>query len=218
MDRKEATTIAMITTTLLATILTMTSSTSAFALGHWNLDEDFVPSTGMANSDTESTDVEEEGSDEESETANTDDGEEGSDEESETANTDDGEEGSDEESETANTDDEEEGSDEESETANTDDEERENSADTGNPDGNEDPSQLAYEDLQACLSDGSTEGSPSEQEVQDCIDSSYGGNDGPEQDPTAENDPSDGTDEVDESGDGVTEEVSSDDSFDDEDN
>jgi hypothetical protein len=202
MDRKEATTIAMITTTLLATILTMTSSTSAFALGHWNLDEDFVPSTGMANSDTESTDVEEEGSDEESETANTDDEEEGSDEESETANTDD----------------EEEGSDEESETANTDDEERENSADTGNPDGNEDPSQVAYEDLQACLSDGSTEGSPSEQEVQDCIDSSYGGNDGPEQDPTAENDPSDGTDEVDESGDGVTEEVSSDDSFDDEDN
>src|SRR5262245_22549039 len=103
MDRKEAT-IAMITTTLLATILTMTSSTSAFALGHWNLDEDFVPSTGMANSDT------------------------------------------------ANTDDEEEGSDEDSETANTDDEERENSGDTDNPDGNEDPSHVAYEDLQACLS------------------------------------------------------------------
>jgi|GEM_PF-980000 hypothetical protein len=170
MDRKEATTIAMITTTLLATILTMTSSTSAFALGHWNLDEDFVPSTGMANSDTESTDDEEAGSDEDSETAN------------------------------------------------TDDEERENSGDTDNPDGNEDPSHVAYEDLQACLSDSSAEGSPSEQEVQDCIDSSYGGNDGAENDPTAENDPSDGTDEVEESGDGVTEEVSSDDSFDDEEN
>jgi hypothetical protein len=175
MDRKEATTIAMITTTLLATILTMTSSTSAFALGHWNLDEDFVPSTGMANSDTESTDDEEEGSDEDSETTNTDD--------------------------------EEEGSDEDSETANTDDEEPENSGDTDNPDGNEDPSHVAYEDLQACLSDSSAEGSPSEQEVQDCIDSSY-----------AENDPSDGTDELEEGGDGVTEEVSSDDSFDDEEN
>ena len=170
MDRKEATTIAMITTTLLATILTMTSSTSAFALGHWNLDEDFVPSTGMADSDTESTDDEEAGSDGDSDTAN------------------------------------------------TDDEERENSGDTDNPDGNEDPSHVAYEDLQACLSDSSAEGSPSEQEVQDCIDSSYGGNDGAENDPTAENDPSDGTDEVEESGDGVTEEVSSDDSFDDEEN
>ena len=170
MNRKEATIAAMITTTLVATILTMTSSTSAFALGHWNLDEDFVPSTGMANSDTESTDDEEEGSDEDSETAN------------------------------------------------TDDEERENSGDTDNPDGNEDPSHVAYEDLQACLSDSNAEGSPSEQEVQDCIDSSYGENDGAENDPTAENDPSDGTDEVEESGDGVTEEVSSDESFDDEDN
>lgn len=154
MERKEATTIAMITTTLLATILTMTSSTSAFALGHWNMNEDFVPSTGMANSDTESNDDEEEGSDEDSETAN------------------------------------------------TDDEERENSGDTDNPAGNEDPSQVAYEDLQACLSESSAEGSPSEQEVQDCIDSSYGGNDG------AKNDPTDGTDEVEESGDGGTEEVS----------
>jgi hypothetical protein len=146
MDRKEATMIAMITTTLLATILTMTSSTSAFALGHWNVDE------------------------------------------------------------------EEEGSDKESETANTDDEERENSGDTDNLDGNEDTSQVAYEDLQACLSDSTGEGSPSEQEVQDCIDSSYGGNDG------AENAPADSTDEVEESGDGVTEEVSSDNSADDEEN
>jgi hypothetical protein len=181
MDRKEATMIAMITTTLLATILTMTSSTSAFALGHWNIDEDFVPATGMENSDTESTDDEEQGSDEDSETANTDDEEQGSDEE-------------------------------DSETANTDDEERENSGDTDNPDGNEDPLRVAYEDLQACLSDSSGEESPSEEEVQHCIDSSYGRNDG------AENAPADSTDEVEESGDGVTEEVSSDDSFDDEEN
>ena len=154
MDRKEATMIAMIATTLLATILTMTAPTSAFALGHWNIDEDFVPATGMANSDTEGTDDEEEASDEDSE----------------------------------------------------------NSSDTDNPDGNEDQSQVAYENLQACLSDSSSEGSPSELEVQDCIDSSYGGNDG------AENAPADSKDEVEESGDGVTEEVSSDDSFDDEEN
>jgi hypothetical protein len=202
MDRKEATMIAMIATTLLATILTMTAPTSAFALGHWNIDEDFVPATGMANSDTEGTDDEEEASDEDSETANTDDEEEASDEDSETANTDDEEEASDEDSETANTDDEEEASDEDSE----------NSSDTDNPDGNEDQSQVAYENLQACLSDSSSKGSPSELEVQDCIDSSYGGNDG------AENAPADSTDEVEESGDGVTEEVSSDDSFDDEEN
>jgi len=186
MDRKEATMIAMIATTLLATILTMTAPTSAFALGHWNIDEDFVPATGMANSDTVGTDDEEEGSDEDSETANTDDEEEGSDEDSETANTDDEEEGSDEDSES--------------------------SGDTDNPEGNKDPSQVAYENLQACLSESSGEGSASEQEVQDCIDSSYSGNDG------AENAPADSTDEVEESGDGVTEEVSSDDSFDDEEN
>lgn len=163
MNRKEATMIATITTTLLATLLTMTSSTSAFALGHWNIDEDFVPSTGMANSDTESTDDEEEGSDEDT--------------------------------------------------------------DTDNSDGSEDPSQVAYEDLQACLSDSSGEGSPSEQEVQDCIDSSYGENDDAENvpstdenAPTDENGPTDGTEEVEESGDGVTEEVSSDDTFDDEEN
>src|SRR5919108_1895902 len=111
MDRKEAIMIAITTTALLATILTTTSSTSAFALGHWNLDEEFVPATGMANSDIERTD----------------DGEEGTDEDGETAT--------------------------------TDDEERENSDDTDNSDGNEDPSQVAYEDFQACLSDVSGEGS-----------------------------------------------------------
>jgi hypothetical protein len=168
MDRKEATMIAIIATALLATIMTTTSSTSAFALGHWNLDEDFVPTTGMPNSDAEHTNDEEKTSDEDSKIA------------------------------TAN----------DEELGNSD----ENSGDTDNPDGNVDPSQVAYEDLQACLSDSSGEGSPSEQEVQDCINSSYGG------EVNAENAPTDSADEVDEDEDGVTEEVSTDDSDDDEEN
>jgi hypothetical protein len=163
MNRKEATMIAIVATALLATIMTATSSTPAFALGHWNLDEDYIPAAGMANSDTESTDDEEESSDEDSDTAA------------------------------------------------SDDEDRESSDDTDSSNG-EDSTHAAYEELQACLSDSDGEGSPSEQEVQDCIDSSYGG------EVSAENAPTDSADEVDEDEDGVTEEVSTDDSDDDEEN
>ena len=85
MNRKEATMIAIVATALLATIMTATSSTPAFALGHWNLDEDYIPAAGMANSDTESTDDEEESSDEDSDTAASDDEEESSDEDSDRA-------------------------------------------------------------------------------------------------------------------------------------
>ncbi|MGB8778288.1 MAG: hypothetical protein WCC82_08670, partial [Nitrososphaeraceae archaeon] len=126
MNRKEATMIAIVATALLATIMTATSSTPAFALGHWNLDEDYIPAAGTANSDTESTDDEEESSDEDSDTAA------------------------------------------------SDDEDRESSDDTDSSNG-EDSTDAAYEELQACLSDSDGEGSPSEQEVQDCIDSSYSG-------------------------------------------
>jgi hypothetical protein len=163
MNRKEATMIAIVGTALLATIMTATSSTPAFALGHWNLDEDYIPAAGMANSDTESTDDEEESSDEDSDTAA------------------------------------------------SDDEDRESSDDTDSSNG-EDSTHAAYEELQACLSDSDGEGSPSEQEVQDCIDSSYSGND------SAEDTPTDNTDEVEEDENGVTEDVSTDDSEDDEEN
>ncbi|MGB7678136.1 MAG: hypothetical protein WBL49_04955 [Nitrososphaeraceae archaeon] len=179
MNRKEATMIAIVATALLATIMTATSSTPAFALGHWNLDEDYVPAAGMANSDTESTD--------------------------------DGEESSDEDSDTAASDDEEESSDEDSDTAASDDEDRESSDDTDSSNG-EDSTDAAYEELQACLSDSDGEGSPSEQEVQDCIDSSYSGKD------SAEDTPTDNTDEVEEDENGATEDVSTDDSEDDEEN
>ena len=163
MNRKEATMIAIVATALLATIMTATSSTPAFALGHWNLDEDYIPAAGMANSDTESTDDEEESSDEDSDTAA------------------------------------------------SDDEDRESSDDTDSSN-EEDSTHAAYEELQACLSDSNGEGSPSEQEVQDCIDSSYSGNDSTEDIPT------DNTDEVEEDENGVTEDVSTDDSEDDEEN
>jgi hypothetical protein len=163
MNRKEATMIAIVATALLATIMTATSSTPAFALGHWNLDEDYIPAAGMANSDTESTDDEEESSDEDSDTAA------------------------------------------------SDDEDRESSDDTDSLNG-EDSTHAAYEELQACLSDSDGEGSPLEQEVQDCIDSSYSGND------SAEDTPTDNTDEVEEDENGVTEDVSTDDSEDDEEN
>ena len=163
MNRKEATMIAIVVTALLATIMTATSSTPAFALGHWNLDEDYIPAAVMANSDTKSTDDEEESSDEDSDTAA------------------------------------------------SDDEDRESSDDTDSSN-EEDSTQAAYEELQACLSDNNGEGSPSKQDVQDCIDSSYSGKD------SAEDTPTDNTDEVEEDENGVTEDVSTDDSEDDEEN
>jgi hypothetical protein len=48
----------------------------------------------------------------------------------------------------------------------------------------EDSSHVAYDDLQACLSDAEGEGSPTEQEVQDCVESSYGEMDSSEDTPT----------------------------------
>ena len=163
MNRKEATMMAIVAPALLATIVTATTSTPAFSLGHWNLDEDYIPAAGMANSDTEITDDEEESSDEDSDTAA------------------------------------------------SDDEDRESSDDTDSSN-EEDSTHAAYEDLQACLSDSDGEGSPSEQEVQDCIDSSYSGND------SAEDTPTDNPYEVEEDENGVTEDVSTDDSEDDEEN
>jgi hypothetical protein len=163
MNRKEATMIAIVATALLATIMTATSSTPAFALGHWNLDEDSIPAAGMANSDTKSTDDDEESSDEDSDTAATDDEDGGSSDDTDSSN-------------------------------------------------EEDSTDAAYEELQACLSDSDGEGSPSEQEVQDCIDSSYSGKD------SAEDTPTDNTDEVEEDENGVTEDVSTDDTADNEEN
>ncbi len=69
MNKKETTaSLAIVGLALLATI-TMISPTQALALGHWNVDEDFIPKSDFADDDIDSsgtsdnTDEEEEGGD-----------------------------------------------------------------------------------------------------------------------------------------------------------
>jgi hypothetical protein len=123
--------LAIVGMALYATVMTtmMSLPTQALALGHWNLDEDFAPSSGFAEDGTDSSGNTEKTND--------------NGEDSTTA--------------AAMDVDEEEGSEE----------------DTGSND-KKDSSQVAYDDMQVCLSDAEGEGSPTEQEVQDCIETSYG--------------------------------------------
>jgi hypothetical protein len=145
MNRKETISLAMVGMALLATVLTMPSPTQALALGHWNLDEDSTPNSGLA----------EDGMDSSGTTDNTNGEENDSDEGSPSATADDGEEESSEEGTNSN---------------------------------NQDSSNVAYEEFQGCLSDVEGEGSPTEQEVQDCIESSYSGIDSNENTPTESTD------------------------------
>lgn len=114
---------------LLATLMAISSPTQALALGHWNLDEDFIPNSGIAE------DVA---------------GGSGTDEHTD-------------------------GEEEESTTAATKDEDGDEASEDGSDDsgGKEDASHAAYDALQACLSDVEEVGSPTEQQVQDCMESSY---------------------------------------------
>ena len=75
------------------------------------------------------------------------------------------------------------------------------SSEDGTNSNNQDSSNVAYEEFQGCLSDVEGEGSPTEQEVQDCIESSYSGID------SNENTPTESTDEDE---DGVNEDGSTD--------
>jgi len=161
--------LAIVGMALLAAVLSMPSPTQALALGHWNLDEDFTPNSGLA----------EDGMDSSGTTDNTN----GEEENSTTATTTD--------------DDEEEGS-------------RDSSDDSTSEE--EDPTHAAYHNLQACLTDINGERSPTEQEVQACIDSSYSEID------SGGNTPDENTEDIDEDEDenGVTEGVSTDDSEDEE--
>jgi hypothetical protein len=88
---------------------------------------------------------------------------------------------------TDNTNGEENDSDEGSASATEDDGEEESSED-GTNSNNQDSSNVAYEEFQGCLSDVEGEGSPTEQEVQDCIESSYSGIDSNENTPTESTD------------------------------
>ena len=56
---------------LLATLMAISSPTQALALGHWNLDEDFIPNSGIAEdvADGSGTDEHTDGEEEESTTA-----------------------------------------------------------------------------------------------------------------------------------------------------
>jgi hypothetical protein len=114
---------------LLATLMAISSPTQALALGHWNLDEDFIPNSGIAEdvADGSGTDEHTDGEEEESTTAAT--------------------------------------------TDEDDDEASEDGSDDSG--GKEDASHAAYDALQACLSDVEEVGSPTEQQVQDCMESSY---------------------------------------------
>ncbi len=123
--------LAIVGMALFATVMTtmMSLPTQALALGHWNLDEDFAPSSGFAEDGTDSsgtTDKTNDNGDDSTTAAAMDEDEEGGSEE-----------------------------------------------DTGSND-KKDSSQVAYDDMQVCLSDAEGEGSPTEQEVQDCIEASYG--------------------------------------------
>ena len=157
MNRKETISLAIVGMAILATVMTMSSPTQALALGHWNLDEDSIPNSGLA----------EDGMDSSGATDNTS-GEEEDSEDSTSATADDGEE--------------------------------EGSEDgTNSNDKKEDSSHVAYDEFQGCLS--GLGGSPTEQEVQECMESSYSGID------SNENSPTESTDE-DENG--VNEDVSTD--------
>src|SRR5918994_2500470 len=122
--------LAIVGMALYATVMTtmMSLPTQALALGHWNLDEDFAPSSGFAEDGTDSSGTTDKTND------------------------------NGEDSTTAAAMDEDEGGSEE---------------DTSSND-KKDSSQVAYDDMQVCLSDTEGEGSPTEQEVQDCIETNYG--------------------------------------------
>ncbi|MDQ3976083.1 MAG: hypothetical protein M3264_06120 [Thermoproteota archaeon] len=149
MNKKETTaSLAIVGLALLATI-TMISPTQALALGHWNVDEDFIPKSDFADDDMDSSGT----------TDNTDEEE--------------GEEGSSDKVEEDSTD----------------------AADTGedsidNSNGEEDSTSSGYEAFQDCLAE--IEESPTEDEVQDCVESSYSGMDNSEDTPIESTDNGDG--------------------------
>ena len=122
--------LAVVGMALYATVMMtmMSLPTQALALGHWNLDEDFAPSSGFAEDGTDSSGTTDKSND--------------NGEDSTTA-------------------------------AAMDEYERGSELDTGSND-KKDSSQVAYDDMQVCLSDAEGEGSPTEQEVQNCIETSYG--------------------------------------------
>ena len=48
MNRKETMLMTIVGMAVLTTVTTMSSSTQALALGHWNTDDDYTPNSGLA--------------------------------------------------------------------------------------------------------------------------------------------------------------------------
>jgi hypothetical protein len=163
MNRKETTTaLAIVGLALLATI-TMISPTQASALGHWNVDEDFIPKSDFADNDMDSSGTSDNTDEEEEEGYSSDEEEEDS-----TAAANPGEDS------------------------------------TDNSNSKEDSSSSGYEAFQDCLAE--IEESPTEEEAQDCVESSYSGMDNSEDTPIESTDGGNEENEAD-----VTEQVSTDD-------
>src|SRR5215212_5129443 len=104
MNRKETMLMTIVGMAVLTTVTTMSSSTQALALGHWNTDDDYTPNSGLAEDSMGSSGTSDnpngndEGNEEDSKTAvATDDDDEGNEEDSKTAvATDDDDEGNEE--------------------------------------------------------------------------------------------------------------------------
>jgi hypothetical protein len=178
MNKRETMLMTIVGMAVLTTITTMSSPTQALALGHWNVEEDHIPSSGFAEDGMDSSGTSDNTNGEEEE----DNGEDGT---------------------TAAT--------EDDEAATEDGDEGEGSEESNDSNVEEDSSHLAYEEFQGCLSGIEEEGSPTEQEVQDCMESSYGETD------SNENTSTESTDDGDEDENGMTDDVSTDDTQDQED-
>jgi hypothetical protein len=87
MNRKETMLMTIVGMAVLTTVTTMSSSTQALALGHWNTDDDYTPNSGLAEDSMGSSGTSDnpngndEGNEEDSKTAvATDDDDEGNEE------------------------------------------------------------------------------------------------------------------------------------------
>ena len=122
MNRKETMLMTIVGMAVLTTVTTMSSSTQALALGHWNIDEDYIPNSGFAvdgmdgSGTSDKSNGDDEDNDGDSTTATTTDDEQGSEDNSNDCNemdnestsiesTDDGNEDENEMTEDASTDD-----------------------------------------------------------------------------------------------------------------
>ena len=89
MNRKETMLMTIVGMAVLTTVTTMSSSTQALALGHWNTDDDYTPNRGLVEDSMDSSGTsdnpngDDEGNEKDSKTAvATDDNDEGNEEDS----------------------------------------------------------------------------------------------------------------------------------------